>query len=311
MKQPVSQVEVNILKNQARKDKLANTRIAKRVDVYTNTVVNNYILNSAEYGLDYLPTGVYNGLLMLNKDKLDKEYSKIIRNKKTTDSLYYQVTVQRMANDKAIHITDEQFKRLQSNLKSVERVLRNYEVNIDKYKKLNANTPKSSSRRGIIDASIEDLNIIRSHGTNIRPNVFGYRELTPMTETLHRQSQIEVNKELALAQNENPNNDINNQYKSWIWTGIGKTTRHETNHMQTVPIDEYFTIENSNDGQVDEMMEPLDPNVHSSNTGICYCTVAYHNNSEGYVPESLSDRMDLALTEANRRLTILGRNLSS
>ena len=116
MKQPVSRVEENILKNKARKDKLANTRIAKRVDVYANSVVNNYILNSAEYGLDYLPTGVYNGLLMLNKSKLDKEYSQIISNKKTTDSLYYQVQVQRMANNKAINITDAQFKRLKSNI---------------------------------------------------------------------------------------------------------------------------------------------------------------------------------------------------
>lgn len=310
MKQPVSQVEVNILKNQARKDKLANTRIAKRVDVYANTVVNNYILNKAEYGLDYLPTGIYNGLLMLNKDKIDKEYSKIIRNKKTTDSLYYQVQIQRTANNKALHITDEQFNRLKSNINSIERIMRNYELNIDKYKELNKKYPKYASRHGIITESIENLNIIRSQGTNIQPHVFGYRELTPLTEGLHRQTQIEAKHELALAQNENPNNDIDNQYKSWIWTGIGKTTRHETNNMQTVPINEPFIIENSNDGQIDEMMHPLDPNVTSSNGWICYCEVAYHNNSEGYTPESFGDRINLAMDEVNRRLNTISRNLN-
>ena len=105
--------------------------------------------------------------------------------------------------------------------------------------------------------------------------------MTPVTEGMHRNVQNEAQRELAQSENDealSKGEEAPNQWKTWIWTGRGETTRHESNDGQTVPFDEPFIIVNDDNGEVDEMMYPLDPSVTSSNGWLCYCEVEYHNN---------------------------------
>ena len=274
------------LKQKAEIDKINNQKIANKVQVYANAEIDKVVMFQGEHkyqGMQYNNPNTLKDLISINKPKIDKEYNKVIKDKKTSNSTYHQIQVQKKANEKTIQISKLQKDRLENNIKSVEKVLKNYEVNIDKYKELNKKYPKTESRKGIITESIMNKNFITSMGYNIKPHFDGYKELSHLTEGLHRQAQNQSQIELAQAQNEEAalnGQDPPNTHKTWVWTGEGKTTRHFSNNGQTVPIDEKFTIVNDSDGQVDLMDYPLDPSVYSSNGFICYCEVEYHNNDD-------------------------------
>lgn len=268
------------LQQKAEIDKINNQKVARKVDVYTNAVIDDYVINAGTHK-GYTPKMVTSTLKAINKPKVDAEYQKAITSSKTSDSLYHQVKIQKMANEKTIQITEAQYDRLQKNIKAVDKVLRNYELDINKYKKISKERPKTESRRGIITESVMNTNYISSLGYNIKPHVFGYKDLTPVTEGMHRNVQNEAQRELAQSENDealSKGEEAPNQWKTWIWTGRGETTRHESNDGQTVPFDEPFIIVNDDNGEVDEMMYPLDPAVTSSNGWLCYCEVEYHNN---------------------------------
>ena len=292
-------------------DKINNQKVARKVQVYANNEINKVVenkLGTTAYhnGKAYNNPQTLTDLISINKPKIDKEYSKIITNKKTSNTLYHQIQVQRQANEKTIKISQEQYARLQENINAVNKVLNKYEVSLEKYRELNKKYPKTTSRRGIITESITNKNLYTKTGLNIQPNVFGYKEMSALVEAQHRLAQVESEFELAKAQNEEAllkGEEPPNTHKTWIWTGAGTTARHDLNDGQTVPIDEPFIIENSADGQIDEMMYPLDPNVYSSNGFICYCEVEYHNNQENENDKALEIMaLDSALRSANSLL---------
>ena len=270
-------------------DQQANKKLAKKITIINNKVIDNYVLNYYNYktvstGASSLE-GTLNELYLINKPKVDKEYAQILKSKLTSDSLMYEVTIKRQSQLKTIEISTQQYEQIKRNVESVTKTLREYDVQIDKYKKLTEKAPLTQSRKGILTESISNINYIRSQGINIMPHVDGYHEMGALVEHQHRQ--VKNDTDFAQAQEENAQAVLNgedppNPYKTWIWTGEGKTTRHESNNKQTVPIDDPFIIENDSDGQIDEMMFPLDPNVTSSNGWICYCEVEYHNDPSKY-----------------------------
>lgn len=272
-------------------DQFNNKEVVKNINVYANSVVDDYIINRGVPHKNLDSRQIKNDLKNINKPKIDNDYNRIITDKGTSNSVDFKVRVQRIANDQTNNISQAQYDRLMQNLDAVEKVLTKWDISIEYYKELNAKYPKTESRRGIITESIANKNLITAHGVNIQPHVFGYRELSPLTESMHRRAQMDAGRKLAQFQNEEARKkgqEEPNQWKTWVWTGRGKTTRHHSNDGKTVKFDDKFFIKNDADGHIDEMMYPLDPEVHSSNTGICYCEVHYHNEEPSEAIKEMS-----------------------
>lgn len=290
--------------------KKGNQAIANKIQIFANAEINKVVENKAgklayHEGKAYNNPNTLTELININKPKIDKEYSKLINSPKTSDTFHHQIKVQNRANDQAKKISQAQYEQIQKNIKAVEQVIDKYGIKLEKYRELNEKYPKTISRKGIITESIENKNYITSLGKNIVPHLDGYRELSPLTEHLHRQAQNQASEELARAENEEAianGQDPPNDEKKWIWTGAGVTTRHQSNDGQIVPIDEPFIIVNDVTGEVDEMMYPLDPTVYSSNTFICYCEVEYGHFSENKF--ELTTDMIQAFDNAIKNLTI-------
>lgn len=290
--------------------KKGNQAIANKIQIFANAEINKVVENKAgklayHEGKAYNNPNTLTELININKPKIDKEYSKLINSPKTSDTFHHQIQVQNRANDQAKKISQAQYEQIQKNIKAVEQVIDKYGIKLEKYRELNEKYPKTISRKGIITESIENKNYITSLGKNIVPHLDGYKELSHLTEHLHRQAQNQASEELARAENEEaikngqkPPNDE----KKWIWTGAGATTRHYSNDGQVVPIDEPFTIVNDVTGEVNAMMYPLDPAVYSSNTFICYCEVEYGHFSENKF--ALTTDMIQAFDNAIKNLTI-------
>ena len=290
--------------------KKGNQAIANKIQIFANAEINKVVENKAgklayHEGKAYNNPNTLTELININKPKIDKEYSKLINSPKTSDTFHHQIKVQNRANDQAKKISQAQYEQIQKNIKAVEQVIDKYGIKLEKYRELNEKYPKTISRKGIITESIENKNYITSLGKNIVPHFDGYKELSPLTEHLHRQAQNQASEELARAENEEAianGQDPPNDEKKWIWTGAGVTTRHQSNDGQIVPIDEPFIIVNDVTGEVDEMMYPLDPTVYSSNTFICYCEVEYGHFSENKF--ELTTDMIQAFDNAIKNLTI-------
>lgn len=292
--------------------KKGNQAIANKIQIFANAEINKVVENKAgklayHEGKAYNNPNTLTELININKPKIDKEYSKLINSPKTSDTFYHQIEVQNRANDQAKRISQAQYEQIQKNIKAVEQVIDKYGIKLEKYRELNEKYPKTISRKGIITESIENKNYITSLGKNIVPHFDGYRELSPLTEHLHRQAQNQASEELARAENEEAianGQDPPNDEKKWIWTGIGETTRHQSNDGQVVPIDEPFIIVNDATGEVDEMMYPLDPTVYSSNTFICYCEVDYGHFSDNKSEQTLDtfQALNSILSNINNRL---------
>lgn len=262
------------------RSKKRNLKATRRVSVYVNSFIDDYVTNHENGGgLNFdQQTTLMNGLNQLNRAKVYSDYKNIMNSRYIKNDAVEQLILKNKADGKALEITTAQLKQINKNIKAIDEVVNKYEVKIDKYKELVNKYPKHQSRKGILTESISNINYMTGMGMNIRPNVFGYTDLPPMTEFLYRQSEIEA--KVALHEKENEIHEKENgeplyQSKIWIWTGIGKTTRHESNDGKTVGIDELFEIVNDATGEVDMMRHPLDPNIGFSNSGICYCEMEY------------------------------------
>ena len=252
------------------RSKRRNLKATWLVDIYVNSWIDDYIItHNNEKGSDWSQQQTLaNGLMQLNKEVVYKNYAKIMNSRYVDNNAIEKLILKNQANEEALMITNKQLERINKNIKAIDDVMNRYEVKIDRYKKLSEKYPKRMSRKGIITESIDNLNIMRTHGMNIRPNVFGYNELSHLTESLYRQSEMQSKYELNMK---------NDEYRSkiWVWTGNGKTTRHRSNDGKTVGVDDLFEIVNDATGEVDMMRFPMDPTASFSNAGICYCEIEF------------------------------------
>lgn len=252
------------------RSKKRNLEASRHIDIFVNAWIDDYIIShDDERGSNWSQQQTLSaGLLQLNREVVYKNYAKLMNSKYVDSNAIEKILIRNQANEEALNITNKQLERINKNIKAIDDVMTRYEVNIDKYRKLSERYSKRTSRKGIITESIDNLNYITSSGRNIRPNVFGYHELSHLTEFLYRQSEMQSKYELNIK---------NDEYKSkiWIWTGSGKTTRHQSNDGKTVGVDDLFEIVNDATGEVDMMRFPLDPNASFSNAGICYCEIEF------------------------------------
>ena len=263
-------------------DKRINQKTAYKIQFYNNQLVDDYVLNYDD-GLNTKPpvSEIWANLSILNKPSVYKNYNRIINSKYTSNDNLDKILIRNKANKDLNRIVEAELERITKNLDFVEEVMARYDIPRTEYQRmLNEQHNKSmANRRQILEqVAVQQNEILVSEGLNIPSNVFTYRDIDLTAESLMRQSQMTSNHEEKLQINENyekEGKDAPYTKKTWIWTGEGQTTRHESNNMQERDIDRYFMIVNDKTLEVDMLMYPSDPEGSPSNTYICYCDIEY------------------------------------
>lgn len=263
--------------NKAAVNRRNNKQAAWKIQYYNNQLVDNLILNyttNEQSRPSY--SMVYADLEVLTKPVVYNNYNRLIQSPLIKNDSVQAMLIKNKANKDVNTIVEKEVARVTNNLDYVERVLKTYEVPKTEYQKLLDQQAKNSirSRRELFEQVVRQANNLNaSEGLNIRmPQP--YMNLDSYTENLLRQNKMAS--EWETYQEENRLSEENGEgtlydEKVWIHTDAGKTTRHTSNHMQTVPFEETFVIVNDDTLDVDEIMHPCDPAGSPSNCAICYC----------------------------------------
>ena len=259
-------------------DKARNYGAAYKIQRYFDNMVDDYVVNHEDNVVNR-PTNamIYAELSILNKPEVYANYNRIINSKYTNNDNLFKFLMKNKANKDLERIVEAELERAVKNLDYVEQVFAKYDIPVKEYeKRIIAQKEKSlGGRQKILNDIVKQQNKL---GLDINYNVFSYRDIEKTAESLLRQSQMNAGHERINAINENAKDQGKEppyKRKEWIWTGLGQTTRHASNHLQKRRINEPFIIVNDATMEIDELMYPSDPNGSPSNTYICYCEVEY------------------------------------
>ena len=257
-------------------DKRVNKDAAYKIQFYNNGVIDDYVSSYDDHPRKPSDGELWNNIATIMKPYVYKNYQRIINSPYTSNANFNKVLLRNQANKDLNEISEKLVERVSKNLNYVEQVLRSYEVTTGEYKKLvdaQRNRSLASRQQVLKDLAYQSNQLLVNEGLNI-PSAYSFRNPDILAESLGRQSQMKTNRELHLAQNqesrENGDGDKFTTHR-WIWTGIGATTRHASNHLQERRIDEPYVILNDVTMDIDELMYPCDPAGGPSNTYICYC----------------------------------------
>ena len=273
-------IPLKYYQDKSRINKADNQITAYKIQLYANKVTDEYI-GSYQKGLPRKPSqAVLNAnLTILNKPEIYKSYMRIV-NSPYVDATYSdRVIMKNKANANLNYIVEQEIIRLIKNLDVIEHMVQNYEFSYQEYQALvaqqEAESLANSNRYQILKQVIENFD---GNDSFKIPEGYHYHEIKYTAENLLRQSQMKSQTEqIKFINKKNREKGIDEEYveKYWIHTHRGKTTRHMSNHMQHVPIDQPFIVVNDYTLEIDEMMYPCDPMGRPSNSYICYCEMEY------------------------------------
>lgn len=258
-------------------EKRQNLLSAYYIQVYNNNIVDKFIEDYLNDENIARPTQamLYGDLYVLNKPQVYEMYNRIINSKYTSDLAFQQMLIKDKAESRLNTVVEAELERISKNLDYTERVLGEHELNLKEYQKIVKRENKTANRKNIMERSVKDLDFMRNKfGVNIPSNVFTYRDLDTTAEALNRQTQMNASWEEYDAINQEARlQGLPDVYtkKEWIWTNLGKTTRHRSNSGQIVDFYDYFQCIHDVTGEVEPLMYPSDPNGSFENTWICYC----------------------------------------
>lgn len=258
-------------------EKRQNLLSAYYIQVYNNNIIDKFIEDYLNDENIARPTQamLYGDLYVLNKPQVYEMYNRIINSKYTSDLAFQQMLIKDKAESRLNTVVEAELERISKNLDYTERVLGEHELNLKEYQKIVKRENKTANRKNIMERSVKDLDFMRNKfGVNIPSNVFTYRDLDTTAEALNRQTQMNASWEEYDAINQEARlQGLPDVYtkKEWIWTNLGKTTRHRSNSGQIVDFYDYFQCIHDVTGEVEPLMYPSDPNGSFENTWICYC----------------------------------------
>lgn len=278
------------LKEKAEYNRANNKRVGVKVKAFQDSIIDDMVANPNYYEVP-LDSVLYGALEGAIKPAVYNNYKALIDSPYIKNDSVQEMLILNKANKDTARIVEAELAQMKSNLNYVEKVLNKYEVLNSEYKKaLTSN--KLANRKQLLETvikskdSVNSLNTrLREAGTTMSPNLRipdtpmyftsqRYYDLDFFSEKMLRENRMSSAYEIMEEENriaEENGNDAPHSKKMWVWTGIGKTTRHESNDGQTVDFDDYFTIINDSTGDVDEILYPCDPNGSPSNCAVCYC----------------------------------------
>ena len=251
--------------NKTKIDKAQHKKTAYKIQFFNNMLIDKLVEDYEDAGESSRPADavIWAELAILNKPEVYKNYNRIINSKYTSNDALYKMLIKNKANANLEHIVESELERIAKNLDFVEQVMKKYEIPTKEYQKLVKQQKESSvaNRKDILEkVAIKANDLLVSEGLNIPSNVFSYRSIETTAQSLLRQSQMTANYERINGINENyiaEGKDAIFTHKTWINTGR-KNTRHMSNHMQTVLIEEPFIVVHDKMLVIDEMMYPCD-----------------------------------------------------
>ena len=262
-------------------NKRINRNTAYQIQLYNNMQIDELILrqNDNTYTRPH-DSMLYADLYILNKPQVYENYNRLINNPYIRDNMVNQMLIRNKAEKNLNSIVEKELERLNKNLDYVEQVIQKYDIPRQQYQRLRREQSERSilNRREFLENLARANNeISQKTGLNIPP-AYSYRNLDTLTENLLREQKMTSQHETGQETNQRHLEEHGEPYynqKVWVWTGAGKTTRHESNNMQTVPFNETFVILNDHDGTIDRIDHPMDPKGSPSNCALCYCDVIY------------------------------------
>lgn len=253
-----------------------NKRVGIIAKSFQDSIIDDMVADPNRYEIP--PDSVlYAGLENTLKPQVYNNYKSLLSSPYIKNDSVQEMLILNKANKDTARIVEAELAQMKSNLDYVQNVLNKYDILNKEYKKVLNETGKLSNRKQVLDAVSKNISIannMASSPTMNIPRIQPYYDLDFVSEKLLRENRMSSSYEIMEEENrlsEENGNDAPHSEKTWVWTGIGKTTRHESNDGQTVPFDDYFTIINDATGDVDEMLHPCDPNGSPSNSSVCYC----------------------------------------
>lgn len=253
-----------------------NKRVGVKVKAYQDSIIDDMVADPNRYEIPS-DSVLYAGLENTLKPQVYNNYKSLLSSPYIKNDSVQELLILNKANKDTARIVEAELAQMKSNLDYVQNVLNKYDIVNKEYKKVLNETGKLSNRKQVLEAVSKNISIannMASSPTMNIPRIQPYYDLDFVSEKLLRENRMtssyESMEEINRVAEEN-GNDVPHSQKEWVWTGIGKTTRHESNDGQTVDFDDYFTIVNDATGDVDEMLYPCDPNASASNSSVCYC----------------------------------------
>lgn len=264
-------------------DKRNNLRFSKKILKYNNSLID-YFVNDFSERHEFLSKIFLLTLIMAALDELNRpytysQYNTLTKNKYTSNDHLTLHNIRLMAENRLREVVKLQSERILANVDYVKNVLKYNIIDAKEYNLAVDKEPTMANRLDVMRNIQDGKDKLLANGINVPGHVFSYRNPDILAESLARQTQMMTSFEKIKLINQKYKKDgktIPYTEKTWIWTGEGKTTRHEINHGQTVGLNDRFTIINEANGEVDYLLYPSDPTGSPSNTYICYCEAYYH-----------------------------------
>lgn len=253
-----------------------NKRIGVIVKSFQDSIIDDMVADPNRYEIPS-DSVLYAGLENILKPQVYNNYKSLLSSPYIKNDSVQEMLILSKANKDTARIVEAELAQMKSNLDYVQNVLNKYDIVNKEYKKVLNETGKLSNRKQVLEAVNKNISIandMASSPTMNIPRIQPYYDLDFVSEKLLRENRMtssyESMEEINRVAEQNGEDPVYTK-KTWVWTGLGKTTRHESNDGQTVDFDDYFTIINDSTGDVDEMLYPCDPNGSPSNSAICYC----------------------------------------
>ena len=251
---------------QERLQRIANEVIDDFVFTYHSDITDTTIDKSN-------PNYYRNKILSLNQADTRRAFARLLDKSILRKDTVNKIAANMHANKVATLLTNTEVERIQKNVLWADHVISNSEFQIDTYRQLAEKLKPTSSRKLMLEKSIQE-------GTSPRGREYSYKELRNVSRDLEKYKTNSLDLEKLNMENSQAIRDggemIHTQ-KIWIWSRL-ENTRHSEMDNQTVNINGKFEVLNEVTGDLDFLLFPgdIDNDDHNcSNICNCKCTIAY------------------------------------
>lgn len=212
-------------------------------------------------------------ILSLNVSDTNKAFARILQKSSLRKDTVNKIAANMHAHKVATILTDKEVERIQKNVLWADNVIRNSEFQVDTYKQLVEKLKPTSSRKLILEKSIQE-------GTSPRGREYTYKELDRVSRDLekYKTNSLDLEKlNMENSQSIRDGGDMIHTTKTWIWSRL-ENTRHMGMDNQTVNLNGKFEVLNEVTGDLDFLLFPgdIDNDDHNcSNICNCQCSVKY------------------------------------